>query len=379
MDPPDGRADRVGPLRTGPVTGLERRPVDIPVLPPHAAEVAVGAAWSASPSRPAVSVVVATFRRPGYLRELVAAFEALVPPAGGVEAVIVDNGSGDATWSVLVEMVEASPLALAAVRLTENRGPGGGRNAGVAIARGEYIAFTDDDCLPTPGWLPALMAPFNDPAVAVVQSPVAPEPVEAETMGPWDHTVEIGGPTPYFETSNVAYRTSALRAVGGFDEDDPLTSRQAGGRAFGEDAVLGWRVIQAGGGRAWAGDALVHHRCVGSTYAAMLRSYRWLEGMPGLAARSGVVRDSLYRRVFLNRQTATVDLAVVGIGTALALRRPGPLLAVLPWVRVRWPEAVHRMRSRRRAPAYLAARFLIEVYGAASFVRGSIRHRRVVL
>lgn len=357
---------------TGSTTVTSPRPV-------HAAEVRCSPAWAALGS-PAASVVISTFRRPGYLRELVAALDALrAPPGGGVEAVIVDNGSGDATWPTLLELVETSPLALAVVRVEANRGPGGGRNVGLAMARGELVAFTDDDCLPTPGWLEGVAACFLDPAVDVVQGRVAPDPAQEAVMGAWDHTVAVGGPTPFFETSNVAYRRSAVLSVGGFDEDDPLTSRQAGGRAFGEDAVLGWRVVRAGGARAWAGDSVVHHRCVPSTYLGLLRSYRWLEGMPGLAGRSEVVRASLYRRVFLNHQTAKVDLALVGIGAAVVLRRPWPLAAAAPWVRMRWPEAVHRVRSRRRAPAYLTARFVVEAYGAAAFLRGSIRHRRLVL
>lgn len=348
------------------------------VVPPNAAEVAVSPAWTEN-CTPGVSVVVATFRRPGYLRELVAALEVLTAPPGGFEVVIVDNGSGDATWPTLLELVESSPLSLAVVRVATNRGPGGGRNIGTTQARGQVVAFTDDDCLPTAGWLAGLVTGFADATVDVVQGRVAPRPEEAARMGAWDHTVAVAGPTPFFETSNVAYRRRALLTVGGFDEDDPLTARHAGGRAFGEDAVLGWRVVQAGGARAWAGHAVVHHRCVPSTYFGLLRSYRWLEGMPGLAGRSGVVRDSLYRRVFLNQQTARVDLALVAIGAAAVLRRPWPLVATVPWARMRWPEAVHRVRSRRRAPAYLAARFVVEAYGAAAFLRGSIRHRRIVL
>lgn len=347
--------------------------------PPRAADIAVGAAWAAAPARPAVSVVIATFGRPGYLGELVAALAALVPPAGGVEAVIVDNGSGHTTWATLLALLETSPMALAAVRLAANRGPGGGRNAGLAVARGEVIAFTDDDCVPTPSWLPALVAPFADPAVAVVQGRVLPDPAQAATMGPWDHTVDIGGPTPWFETCNVAYRADALRAVGGFDEDDPLTSRHDGGRAFGEDALLGWMVVQAGGRRAWAPDALVHHRCVPARWRDFFGSYRWVEGFPGLADRSGIVNEALFWRVFLARETARLDLALAAVAAAALARRPALLIGVYPWARGRWPEAVHRARGRRAAPFRLAQRFVVEAYGALNLARGSVRHRRLVL
>src|SRR5207253_637370 len=97
------------------------------------------------------AVVVSTFNRAHYLPELIACLDAQT--LRDFEVVIVDNGSTD----------ETPTLGLATLRLDVNRGPGGGRNAGVAASSAPIIVITDDDCLPSPTWLERLVACFDDP------------------------------------------------------------------------------------------------------------------------------------------------------------------------------------------------------------------------
>jgi glycosyltransferase involved in cell wall biosynthesis len=326
---------------------------------------------------PEIAVVVSTYRRPDYLSGLLDALERQSIHPTRYEVVLVDNGSGDGTWDRLAPLVAATPLRARAVRLAENRGPGGGRNAGFAHSRAPLVAITDDDCLPSATWLEHLLAGFAAGA-DVLQGVVAPDPREADRRW-WDHTVDISGPSPWFETSNVAYRRTAIEAVGGFDERDPLTAQHGGGRAFGEDAVLGARVVAAGGRRGWAGDAVVHHRIVRSTYRHQLREWRNLRGFPGLVRRSAIGEESLYLSVFLNRQTAQFDLAVAGAVGAILTRRPWLLAAALPWARNRWSSTRSRTDDRIEAAARVAQRGLIEAVGLVSLVEGSVRHRRLVL
>jgi hypothetical protein len=266
---------------------------------------------------------------------------------------------------------------MAALRLPANRGPAPGRNAGVAASRAPLVAITDDDCLPTPGWLRGIRAAFAGGA-EVVQGAVRADPSTVDRMGPWDHTIWVSPPTPFFETCNVAYRRTAFDRAGGFDEDDPLLHPPSG-RAFGEDACLAWEVQRTGGRAAFAADAVVHHRCIPSTYERWLADQRELVGFPGLARRSPLVARMFVGGVFLSRRSACFDLAVGGVTAAVLLRRPWPALLTLPWARMRWADAVRVGRSRRAAPALLARLAWSDAVALGSLVRGSVRHRRLVL
>ena len=342
---------------------------------PTVLETVPSATWEGPP--PSIAALVSTFGRSAYLPELMAALEAQDLPVDEVELVIVDNGSTDDTWEVLRNLVAATPRRAIAVRMDHNRGPAPGRNAGAAHARAPLIAITDDDCLPTASWLREVRAAFEQGA-DVLQGVVRADPDGVDSMAPWDHTIWVTSPTPFFETCNVAYRRSAFERVGGFDEDDPLL-HPASGRAFGEDACLAWEVQRTGGTATFAERAVVHHRCIASDYAHWLADQRQLEGFPGLARRSPLVARWLYRGVFLDRRSAQFDLAVIGLALAIARREVWPLLAAAPWLRTRWANARHQARAQGSAPEVLLRLAWSDTVALAAMVRGSIRHRRVVL
>ncbi len=117
---------------------------------------------------PEVSVVVPTYNRLDVLPEVVAAVEAQVgaPP---FELVVVDDGSTDGTAVWLAGRAWRVP---ARVIYQDNRGPAAARNAGVAAARGRWVAFLGDDTVPASGWLAAHRAAHaargDDPDLAVI-------------------------------------------------------------------------------------------------------------------------------------------------------------------------------------------------------------------
>lgn len=325
------------------------------------------AGWHDRPA-PVVSVAVSSFGRAELLPGLVASLEAQqdAPP---FEVVIADNGSADGTWDVLSGLCRTTPLPLTAVRLPVNRGAGGGRNAAVAQCRGGLLAFTDDDCLPAPRWLAGLVAGFVDPEVTLVQGRTEPEP--GPPPGTWARSVWVTAPTPWLETCNIAYRRADYDAVGGFDDD-----AGSGARAFGEDTWLGHRVLSRGGRRAFAADAVVHHRWRPGTFADHLAERRVMRGFPRLAAQLPGVADSCWGGVFLTRRTAVVDLAVASVVVAATTRRPAVLLGTVPWLRTAWGPA-----RARRGPVLLrlAQGAVADLAGLAALVRGSVEHRRVLI
>lgn len=326
---------------------------------------------------PGVSVVVATYGRRAFLPDLLDRLEGQDLDPADYEIVVVDNGSTDETWDYLRSRAEASTHRMRVLRLSHNQGPAAGRNHGAAQVRSEVIAITDDDCLPTPGWLPAMRDAVLGGA-DVVQGTVHPDPAGVDGMGPWDHTKEILAPTPFFETCNVAYRTEAFERAGGFDETDPLL-HPPNGRAFGEDACLAWAVLDSGGSDGWAPSALVHHRCIASDFGRWLADQRQLEGFPGLAQRTPLLARAFHRGVFLNRRSERFVWAVAGIGLAVATRRPWPVVAALPWVRHRLP-AARRHGADVSEIAELLARYAVSDWVAlVAMLRGSVRYRRLLL
>ncbi|HUR76880.1 MAG TPA: glycosyltransferase family 2 protein [Acidimicrobiales bacterium] len=310
------------------------------------------------------AVVVTTYNRAQYLPELVKCLDAQTLPRNEFEVVIVDNGSTDGT----------ATSGLATLRLEINHGPGGGRNAGVAATRAPIIAITDDDCLPSPAWLERLVTCFDDPDVVVAQGHVEPDPATKSAMGPFDHSITVRGPTPFFETCNVAYRRAAFDLVGGFDEHDPLLHPPTG-RAFGEDALLGAAVLDRGGTRAFAHDALVYHRCVPRTFAQHLADRRQLRLFPALARRLPLLRGLFVGGVFLNRTTIKVDLGITGALLAVLTRQPLALVATIPWL-------AHRLNTTRwyaGGPRLFAQYAVSDAVTLASLLEGTARHRRLVL
>lgn len=336
-------------------------------------DLRTSASWS-SPKPPDVSVHIATYRRPAFLPELLACLEVQTLPAPRFEVVIVDDGSDDDTWSVLSEQVARSGLRLAALH-TENRGAAAARNAAVTVSHGELLAFTDDDCLPSPRWLDSLVRAAG--GVDLVQGRTEPDPDPAGMQsGPWARTIRIVEPTALFETCNIAYRRSAFERVGGFDEGHAVSARP-GRHAFGEDVLLGSAVVASGGARCFAPEALVHHRYLPATFGDHLRSMRELAGFPALARESSTVSAALWRRVFLTRRTAAFDLAAMATVLAALRRRPLLLALAAPWIVLTWPTT--RSHGGRPGIVRLAQLGVADAVGAASLVEGSLRHGRLVL
>ena len=328
---------------------------------------------------PEVSVVVATRDRAGFLDELLEALASQRLAPGRLEVVVVDDASADDTWARLGGAVGRSPLPVLGLRLGGNVGQGAARTAGVARARGEVVALTDDDCVPTPQWLEELLVPFTPvagrlPAV-IVQGRTEAWPADRARAGAWARTVWVLRPTWLFETCNIAYRRADLLAAGGFPgrRDAPADRR---GKAVGEDALAGWRVVEGGARLVYRAEALVHHRNLSASYRSWLASHWGKARFPALVRRHRLGRRALSGGVFLGARTAALELALVGAVLGTALRRPWLAAAACPWLALAWPEA----RTRPGAAGLRLLQLLGgDLVGVAALAVGSVRHRRIVL
>ncbi|HVY08677.1 MAG TPA: glycosyltransferase family A protein [Mycobacteriales bacterium] len=332
---------------------------------------AQSASWEGAAA--AVAVVVSTHNRGALLDGLLGALEA--QDHRDTEVVVADNGSSDDTWQLLTARCARTPMRLRALRLPFHDGPGVPRNTCIAEARAELIAFTDDDCLPTPHWLSALTAAF-DAGTAIVQGRTLPEP--GGWGGPWGRTLTVTSPSGLYETANLAARRAAILEVGGF-----AGQRLLSGRAFGEDVVLGSAIARTGGFR-FAADAVVHHRVMAGNYRDFLDERRRLAGFPMLVREVPELRQRAFLRLFLSRRTASADLAVAAatavVVADLLTLSPWPSLiglAMLPWVAALSQDAKARPgRGRASRAAQLG---WADVVGFGALLAGSIRARRLLL
>ena len=205
---------------------------------------------SRADARPLVSVVVPTCRRPESLDRCIRALLAQDVCERSFEVIVADDAACDETRRQLsgwLLVAGEQGVCLRYVRNTYSRGPAAARNAGWRAARGRIIAFTDDDCIPSPGWLSAGLAAFAPEVDGVCGKVVVPLP-----RAPSDYQRNAAHlEHARFVTANCFYRRAALEAVGGFDERFEMAWR--------EDSDLHYRLMAHGAYLADAPDALVTH------------------------------------------------------------------------------------------------------------------------
>jgi GT2 family glycosyltransferase len=204
----------------------------------------------ALPQSIAASIIVPTRGRPALLRRCMQALCGQTLDRRGYEIIVVDDGPDRDTRSVVEAYAAAmAPLGLSVTYLPSAgpHGPAAARNHGWRRARGEIVAFTDDDTEPDQNWLSAGLRAFDRETAAVRGAVVMPLP-----ENPTDYEIDASGLTrSEFVTANCFCRKAVLAQVGGFDERFPLAWR--------EDSDLHFRLLRAGARIGYARDAIVVH------------------------------------------------------------------------------------------------------------------------
>jgi glycosyltransferase involved in cell wall biosynthesis len=119
-----------------------------------------------------ISVVIATFNRAPLLAECLdhLSRQRFAP---GDEVIVVDNGSTDHTPAVIVQARHKFPIPM---RHLVERTPGKSNAiaSGLSFARGDVIAFTDDDVHVDASWIDEVRRVMSDTGIALAGGPVAP-------------------------------------------------------------------------------------------------------------------------------------------------------------------------------------------------------------
>lgn len=293
------------------------------------------------------AVVVPTIGRLALLERCLDGLSRQTTPPG--EVLVVHDGAAD---PVLARWAGRLPLRSLVVAAT---GAAARRNAGWQASSAPLVAFTDDDCEPSPGWLAALVAATAQADLA--HGPVAPHPADSEVRSAFGRTVVVDRPTGLFPGANLAVRRSALERVAGFDP-----SLHAG-----EDTDLAHRVL-AGGTAVWAPEALVLHAVRPVTFPQHLRSLPRWRSLPEVVRRHPALRAELPGRLFWKTSHPLALLALGGL-VLMPWRARAGLLA-LPLLARSW---------RARGPWFGTQVAVADAAEVLVVVAGSARARSVLL
>ena len=202
---------------------------------------------------PMFSVVICTHNGAHRMDACLRAVCAMTYP--NYEVIVVDDGSTDD----LVSVVEKYPK----VRLIqiEHAGLSAARNLGAKEAKGEIIAYTDDDCEPDAAWLTWLADSFARHGWDACGGPNLPplpeseddvdEAVVASAPGAPSHVLLGDVEAEHLPGCNLVVKKQALEKIGGFQTDY---------RVAGDDVDFCWRLGEAGYRLGFCGAAFVWHR-----------------------------------------------------------------------------------------------------------------------
>ncbi|MEK7404095.1 MAG: glycosyltransferase [Acidobacteriota bacterium] len=168
------------------------------------------------------SVIIPTYSRLRALRQCLAALRAQDFPAAGYEVIVVDDASPSPVSPLAPEL--ETGLTLTLLHTPHNQGPAAARNLGAQHARGHWLAFTDDDCIPAPDWLSSLRRTLDShPGCAVGGRILNGRPHElgaAASQAILDAVYRYSNRDPsharFFATPNFAVSAKVFRQVGGF-------------------------------------------------------------------------------------------------------------------------------------------------------------------
>lgn len=234
---------------------------------------------------PRISVIVPTHNRPDYVIDAVRSIaNQALPDPGSFEILVIENAPQATLEARIAELT--AEFSVAVGYLHETR-PGlhQARHRGALEAHGLILVYVDDDVLAPPGWLAAMVEPFDNKDVAIVGGLVrprweAPTPVWLDQFpASYLSLLDAGGDARDFDYPdgaygcNMAVRRGVLIQVGGFHPDAMGWDRRRFWLRGDGEGGLHLRVLAAGHRAVYQPSAIIDHRIPGArlTLSAMCR------------------------------------------------------------------------------------------------------------
>lgn len=270
-------------------------------------------------SWPSVSIIIPTRNRPLGIVRCLESLMLLDYPHNLLEIIVVDDASDPPVSRDLARM------NIILIRQDHNVGQSAARNLAAHKARGDLLAFLDDDCMVAPGWLKALVAWVDSPDVEMVGGRVLPVPSEGAIghfeavrspldMGPADSEVGLDEVVRYLPSCNLLVWRNTYLALGGFDPR----------MRVGEDVDFVRRALSAGDGVWYDSRPLVYHSHRTSGKAFLRRRAEY-----GASECDLCRRHPRERRVMVIPAVVGLLVLAMGIGLAFPTIAIGLILVAL--------------------------------------------------
>ncbi|NJP10992.1 MAG: glycosyltransferase [Leptolyngbyaceae cyanobacterium RU_5_1] len=202
------------------------------------------------------SIIIPTYNRPTRLEKCLRSLAQLNFSRDRFEVIIVDDGSDPPMQSVVTPFCDQLDLTLIQ---QSNSGPAKARNTGAAQAIGQFLVFTDDDCMPAPDWLKILEACFAkspDCLIGGLALNALPDNLYSTASQVlidylYSYYNTNSGQPNFFASNNIALPRERFHTLGGFDTSFPL--------AAGEDREFCDRWLHHGYAMVYEPDAQIYH------------------------------------------------------------------------------------------------------------------------
>ena len=208
---------------------------------------------------PFFSIIIPTYQRPAQLEQCLLAITRLDYPTSRFEVVVVDDGSRVHPEKIVDPF--AARLNVTLLKADHN-GPAAARNIGAARAKGEFLVFTDDDCLPLPNWLQSFSRCFSEAPDCLIGGrtlnglPDNPYAGAGQLLCDYLYAAYNADcqKARFLTSNNLGLKRKHFTRIGGFDAN----FRQAGG----EDREFSRRWLHHGRRIIYAPEAAILHHHV---------------------------------------------------------------------------------------------------------------------